>query len=198
MTLVVGLTGGIGSGKSTVADLFSKKGIVIIDADQLAREFTRPGTVALEKMTEKFGADILLPDHSLDRPKLHKLIFIDTESRRWLERLLHPLIRSEIQRLVQKVQPGYCIVVIPLLLETKPNPLIQRILIIDTEEQQQIARVKDRDHLREAEIKAVMDTQVTRQQRLSAADDIIYNSGTFEDLVSQVDKLHEVYSVISS
>jgi len=191
--LTIGLTGGIGSGKSTVADLFKKKNSTIIDADKIAHAITQPGGIYFNKIVEKFGDTILLPNRNLDRAQLRKIIFTDPDKRLWLEQLLHPVIRSEMQKLILASQSPYCIVMIPLLLETKPNPLIQRILIIDTPEEQQISRCKTRDHLSEQEIKAIMNTQVTREQRLAAADDIITNQNTLAELLPQVEKLHRFY-----
>ncbi len=196
--LTIGLTGGIGSGKSTVADLFKKKGITIIDADYIAHDITRPGQICFDKIVETFGESILLPNKNLDRAQLRKIIFTDPLKRQWLEQLLHPLIRAEMQRLISAARSPYCIAVIPLLLETKPNPLIQRILVIDTPEEQQIARCITRDHLSEKEIKAIMQTQVTREQRVAAADDIIDNHHrTPAELYPQVEKLHQFYLVIN-
>jgi len=195
--LVIGLTGGIGSGKSTVANLFAEKSITVIDTDQLARDVTLPGQAALHKIVEKFGEGILLPDKTLNRAQLRKIIFADPHKRRWLEKLLHPLIRTEMQQLIAATKSPYCIVVIPLLLETEPNPLIKRILVVDALEEQQIWRAKMRDNLSEGEIKAIIYTQVTREQRLAAADDIIYNNGTLEELALQVEKLHQLYQAFN-
>lgn len=195
--LVIGLTGGIGSGKSTVANLFAKKGIAVIDTDQLAREVTRPGQAALHKIINKFSKSILLPDETLDRAKLRKIIFADPHKRRWLEKLLHPLIRAEMQKLIATATSPYCVIVIPLLLEIAPNPLIKRILVVDASEEQQIQRAKMRDNLSEAEIKAIIYTQVTREQRLAAADDIIYNQGTLDELGAEVTKMHQRYLTLN-
>lgn len=195
--LVIGLTGGIGSGKSTVAKLFAEKGVTVIDTDQLARDVTLPGQAALHKIVEKFGEGILLPDNTLNRAQLRKIIFANPHQRRWLEKLLHPLIRTEMQQLIAAAKSSYCIVVIPLLLETEPNPLIKRILVVDAPEEQQILRAKMRDNLSEEEIKAIIYTQVTRDQRLAATDDIIYNHGTLGELTPQVEKMHQFYLCFS-
>ncbi len=191
--LIVGLTGGIGSGKSTVAKLFAEKGITVIDTDQLARDLTLPGQTALNKIIAEFGKNILLPDQTLNRAQLRQQIFTDPSKRRWLEDLLHPLIRAETKRLIESAKSPYCIVVIPLLFETQANPLINRTLVVDATEEQQIKRAKTRDHLSEKEIQAVINTQVTRQHRLNNTDDIISNNGELKDLIDQVEKLHIGY-----
>jgi dephospho-CoA kinase len=191
--LVIGLTGGIGSGKSTVAELFSAKGITIIDTDQLARHITLPDQPAFKKIVAKWGQSILLPDHTLDRAQLRKIIFANPAKRRWLEQLLHPLIRSAMEHLIKVAKPPYCIAVVPLLLETKPNPLIKRILVVDITEEKQTARTQTRDKASIQDIQAILATQVSRAQRLAAADDIIYNNNTLEELIPQVDRLHQFY-----
>ncbi|MHB1949106.1 MAG: dephospho-CoA kinase [Gammaproteobacteria bacterium] len=195
--LVIGLTGGIGSGKSAVAKLFSERGVTVIDTDQLSRDVTQPGQPALEQIAEKFGRDILLPDGGLNRTALRKLIFIDENKRQWLEQLLHPLIRAEMQRQIEAARPPYCIVVIPLLLEKESNPLIDRILIVDALESDQIKRTQIRDNASPDEIKSIIKTQVTRPERLAKADDIIDNNGALIDLIPQVDRLHGFYTALA-
>jgi len=192
--LVVGLTGGIGSGKSTVAALFKTKGVPIIDADECARKVIQPGEPALTKITELFGNDILLPNGELDRAKLKKIVFTNDAKRKQLEQLLHPLIRSEMKRQIDQLNAPYCIAMIPLLLETTPNPLIGRILVIDTTEETQILRTMARDKLSREDVEAILKTQINRKERLAAADDIIINDGLTEHLISQVNKLHAFYS----
>jgi dephospho-CoA kinase len=191
--LVIGLTGGIGSGKSTVARLFEKKGIKIIDADELSRHVTKPHHEALNKIAAHFGKNILLPDGTLNRKLLRNIIFTDTKQRLWLEQLLHPLIRIEMKKEVESVQSPYCIIVIPLLFETKSNPLINRILVIDTTEEQQLNRIQLRDKSTLNEAKAILQSQVSREHRLANAIDIIHNNASIDDLQHEVDKLHELY-----
>lgn len=191
--LVIGLTGGIGSGKTTVAKLFEEKNITVIDTDQLSRELTRPDQPALKLIIEKFGESILLADKTLDRAQLRQKIFLDPSSRVWLEELLHPLIRAETKRLLQLSRSPYAIVVIPLLMETKPNPLINRVLVVDSPEELQISRAKIRDRLLEKNIRDIMDTQVSRKHRLENADDIIVNDGDLGHLIPQVERLHLQY-----
>lgn len=192
--LVIGLTGGIGSGKSTVAKLFAERGVTIIDTDHLAREVTQKDQPALKHISAKFGHDILLPDGALNRSALRKIIFNNENYRIWLEQLLHPLIRAQMQQTITTAKPPYCIVVIPLLLETQPNPLINRILVVDATEDHQIKRTQTRDSSTPADVKAILKTQVSRDQRLTAADDIIENNGTLTDLIPQVEKLHLFYT----
>lgn len=193
MTYAIGLTGGIGSGKTTVAKLFAGKGITVIDTDQLAREVTQPGHPALDKIVEKFGAKILSTDGTLNRAALRKRIFENTEERVWLEQLLHPLIRAETKRQAEASTSPYCIIVIPLLFETEANPLINRVLVVDVAEEDQILRTQNRDKIPPEEIAAILKTQVARTFRLKKANDIIYNDGTIEDLEPQVEKLHQFY-----
>ncbi len=191
--LVIGLTGGIGSGKSTVAKLFAEKGIAVIDADELAHEMTARGAPALKQIAAEFGHDILLTDGTLDRSKLRTLVFADDAKRQWLEQLLHPLIRKAMARQIAASSSPYCIVVIPLLFETTPNPLIERILVVDTPEEQQIARTVDRDKTSAEEVRTILKTQVNREMRLSLANDVIHNEGLLGELPPQVNKLHEIY-----
>lgn len=190
---VVGLTGGIGSGKTTVAELFSKKGISIIDADLITRELTRPGELALTKIIEHFGKNILNQDGSLDRKKLRKIIFTSPAERHWLEELLHPLVRNEMKNQAQKAQSPYSIAVIPLLFETEKNPLIKRVLVVDAPEEIQIERAHLRDQLSKDEIETVLKSQISREKRLAGADDVIDNRGSLEDLAIQVNQLHGLY-----
>ena len=190
--LVIGLTGGIGSGKSTVAKLFQEKGIAVIDTDQLARDVVQPHQIAYKAIVEKFGDAILSHDGTLNRSALRKLVFADEKNRLWLEQLLHPLIYIEMQRHIAIATSPYCIAVIPLLLETGSHPLINRILVVDATEEEQIERAKIRDRLSEKEILAILQTQIGREKRLAAADDIIQNH-RMEDLPRQVEQLHEFY-----
>ena len=195
--LVVGLTGGIGSGKSTVAALFAKRGVTIIDTDQLSRDITTPDSAAYQQIISHFGEEIILENKHIDRKSLRKLIFANRDHRQWLERLLHPLIREETQRRITSVTSPYCIIVIPLIFETEPNPLLNRILVVDAAENLQIERTGIRDAHTPAEVQAIMHTQVTRAQRLDAADDVIINDGKLEDLQPQIEKLHNFYLDLS-
>lgn len=195
--LVIGLTGGIGSGKTAVAKLFAEHGVTIIDTDELARELTQPGQDAFNVILDHFGLEILMDNGHLNRKTLRKIIFVDPKKRIWLENLLHPLIRQKMAKLIKEAKSPYCMAVIPLLLESKPNPLINRILVIDSLESDQIKRVSARDKHTFEEVKAIMKTQFARADRLAAADDLIYNTEKLEDLIPQVEKLHLFYLSLS-
>lgn len=195
--LVIGLTGGIGSGKSTVADLFATRGITVIDTDQLARDVTAAGQPALAALEAYFGNEIMLPNQQLNRSLLREIIFKYPEKRIWLEKLLHPLIRTAMKQQITEATSPYCIVVIPLLFESQPNPLIERILVVDTLESEQLKRAQARDNSRLETLEAIIKTQISRAERLLGADDVIENTGSFEDLAIQVDKLHEQYLLLA-
>lgn len=195
--LVIGLTGGIGSGKSTVAALFAKLGVPIIDADVIAHSLTEPHKPAWEKIKTHFGDPILKADKRLDRQKLRALIFNHPPQRRWLEQLLHPLIKQEIEQALNKLHTLYCIVVIPLLIETGPYPFIKRILVVDTTEEKQIRRLKTRDRSEAPDLQKIIGSQASRKERLAAAQEVIHNTGSLMDLQIQVDHLHQFYLSIA-
>lgn len=195
--LIVGLTGGIGSGKSTAARFFSELDVPVIDADEIARDVANPGQPGLQAIIKHFGANVLTPQGVLDRAKLRTLAFSDTAQRLALEAILHPLIRHEIQSRLKVLDAPYCIVMIPLLLETQQQDLVQRILVVDCDEAEQIARVQQRSGLGEMEVRAIMSAQMPRQQRLMAAQDVIHNNGDLEQLRYQVITLHQRYLQLS-
>lgn len=191
--LKIGLTGGIGSGKSAAAKYFAELGIEIIDADIIAHELITPGKHALNAITEHFGMQILLTTGELNRKKMRELVFTNPTEKQWLENLLHPLIFSEIKLLSTKIKSHYCIFVIPLLFETNAKNIVDRILVIDCPEQTQIDRITQRDSTTVAAVKNIISSQVSRKQRVTAADDIIYNNGTEKNLKYLVTKLHQFY-----
>ncbi len=192
--LVVGLTGGIGSGKTTVANLFAALGVPIIDTDVLARELSQPDGKAYPEIVKQFGNDLVVTaTGDLDRRALRDIVFADEHKRKTLEDILHPMIREEMSRIIQSLSEPYCIIVIPLLFEKKPNPLIQRILVVDTLEDLQISRTQARDNVKQDHVQSIMKTQVARAHRLEKADDIIVNDKNIEDLTAQVKNLHEYY-----
>jgi len=196
--LVVGLTGGIGSGKSTCAALFSGLGVPVIDADELAHALVAPGEPALADIITEFGPEYLAADGSLDRGMLRQRVFAEPASRRRLEAILHPLIRRNIINLVGSVEAPYCIVSIPLLLETGQADLVDRILVIDVPEALQLSRTAARDRLAMDEIRPVLETQAGRSTRLAAADDVISNTGSLDELAAKVQALHREYLSLSA
>jgi dephospho-CoA kinase len=195
--LIIGLTGGIGSGKSTVADIFQQLGIPVIDADVIAHAMVVPGQPALEEIIEAFGPASVDASGALDRNRLRKLVFSDPEQRRRLEAILHPKIRREITTLTTNIQAPYCIVVIPLLLETGQQDLVDRILVVDTGIDKQITRVTMRNGLPRHEITAIIAAQASRDSRLGAADEVINNDGSLDELANRVRTQHEKYLKIA-
>ena len=191
--LIVGLTGGIGSGKSEACRLFAARGIVIIDADNIARDVVLPGRTALHDISLHFGEEILTTSGELDRRKLRDIIFSNPHEKKWLENLLHPIINLEIRNQLANAESPYVILASPLLLETRQFELTDRILVIDASEQLQIERASTRDRNDTAQIKAIMNTQLSRQDRCAKADDIIQNHGNLDELDEQIEKLHQRY-----
>lgn len=190
---VVGITGGIGSGKTAATDRFAALGIVIVDADIASRIVVEPGTPALQKIAEHFGAGILLDDGSLNRAALRKIIFADANEKLWLEQLLHPLIAAEIQNQLQTAKSPYVVFVSPLLTESNQHELCDRILVIDAPEELQLERTIRRDNNDAAQVQRIIASQASRQHRLQHADDVIENMGSLDNLTQQVAKLHARY-----
>ncbi|MDT8387659.1 MAG: dephospho-CoA kinase [Thiogranum sp.] len=195
--LRIALTGGIGSGKSEVARRFAELGAPIIDTDIIARKLVEPGAPALEEIVALFGADILDPGGHLDRAALRKRIFADSGKREQLEAILHPRIRESAVAQADQLDARYCLLVIPLLLETGGDYPVDRVLVVDTPPELQYQRVAVRDGLSDHEIAAILATQVERQQRLAAADDVIVNEGSLGALQSQVNDLHLLYLALA-
>jgi dephospho-CoA kinase len=193
MAFVVGLTGGIGSGKSVVADLFAGLGITVVDADLVAREVVQPGSTALKAIAEHFGDVVIKADGTLDRPVLRQLVFRDEENRRWLEELLHPLIRTEIETRLAQSRSPYSLLVSPLLFETGQNRLTNRVVVVDVPEEIQLERAMRRDNNDEEQIRAIMKSQASRDNRLKRADDVIDNSGTLAELEPVIASLHQTW-----
>ncbi|MCP4473259.1 MAG: dephospho-CoA kinase [Gammaproteobacteria bacterium] len=191
--LVIGLTGGIGSGKSEVATRFAKLGAEVIDADQLAHQLLQPGNKQFTATVKRFGADILCSDGTIDRALLAKIIFNNPREQRWLEQLLHPAIREIMSQQIADSSAAYTILVIPLLVENWPHPLINRVLVVDSTRALQQARTRRRDRASREKIDAVMARQASREQRLSHADDVIDNRGNLNELNAKVAKLHHHY-----
>lgn len=192
--LVIGLTGGIGCGKSTATNAFSECGATIIDTDQIAHQLTASGQPALAAMREQFGADYFFPDGCLDRARLRHLVFSDPDAKKWLEALLHPLIREEVCRRLTDVSAPYAVVAVPLLLETGAyREVVQRILVVDCRPEQQVARVMARSGMAEEEVRAIMAHQIGREERRRQADDILDNCGIPGEIQAQVARLHQQY-----
>ncbi|MCQ3827979.1 dephospho-CoA kinase [Microbulbifer elongatus] len=194
---IVGLTGGIGSGKSAAAARFRHHGVKVVDADQAARTVVEPGQPALTAIAEHFGKGVILPQGGLDRAALRKLVFDNPAERRWLEELTHPLIRKEIisslKTSFETHSAPYAILESPLLLETNQSELVQRICVVDIPEEVQLARASTRDTSSIDQIRKIMDAQMPRVERCARADDILDNSGSLESLHAQVDALHQQY-----
>ncbi|NEV63575.1 dephospho-CoA kinase [Thiorhodococcus minor] len=190
---VVALTGGIGSGKTAVSDLLGRLGAGIIDTDLLSRELTAPGTPTLSKIFETFGKEASLPSGALDRAYLREKVFQDADARRRLERILHPAIRTRMLERLAAIEAPYAVLVIPLLFETGQQALANRVLVVDVPEEEQIERVRRRSGLSRTQTARIIESQVSRQQRLAGADDIIDNSGPPSALAPQVEKLHQKY-----
>ena len=190
---IVGLTGGIGCGKTTVSDLFQALGVPVIDADIVARQVVAPGSPCLNAITEHFGPDILLESGELNRSLLRQKVFSNTEDKTWLNNLLHPAIRQRILTELSEVQSAYAILVAPLLLENGLEQYVQRVLVIDVPESVQVRRTLARDNTSEQQVKAIMAAQLPRQERLKRADDVIANDSSVADLTSKVAALHQQY-----
>ncbi|MEQ8182910.1 dephospho-CoA kinase [Marinobacter salarius] len=192
---VVGLTGGIGSGKSTVARLFGALGVHWVDADDVAREVVEPGTPALEKVAEHFGQEILLPDGGLDRAALRRIVFDAPEERAWLEGLLHPVIREELMRQLRPVNYSlpYVLLVSPLLLETDQHELVEKVVVVDVPVDVQIQRTMARDTNDREQVERIIAAQMPREQRLQKADDVVDNNLAMMDVERQVEQLHQTF-----
>ena len=191
--LKIGLTGGIGSGKSTAAEQFLKLGAPVIDADVIAREIVEPGKPALEAVIAAFGDQVVGENGRLDRKALRSIVFADPEQKARLESILHPQIYTEILHQLEQITYPYCVVVIPLLAESKRNYPLDRILVVDLPEKLQIARTSTRDKESAKHVEQIIQSQASRQQRLPIADDVIENSGTPETLLKNINSLHQKY-----
>jgi dephospho-CoA kinase len=191
--LRIGLTGGIASGKSTVARRFTEFGVPVIDADAAARAVVAPNTPGLAQVIERFGAGVLAENGELDRRALRDLIFSDPVSRRDLESILHPLIRADMEKCADQAVGPYIVMAIPLLIENGPSDRVDRILVVDVDESVQLRRVMERDGCASEQARAILASQAARSARLAAADDVLPNTGTVSELRQAVDRLHERY-----
>ncbi|MBI4694611.1 MAG: dephospho-CoA kinase [Gammaproteobacteria bacterium] len=190
---VIGVTGGIGSGKSTVAREFERRGVPVLDADVAAREVVEPGSDGLAALVAEFGTSILGADGALDRGQLRRMVFGDAPRLKRLEEILHPRIRQRLEARLGEIVEPYCLLCIPLLVEKKGYAWIDRVLVVDCPVETQIERVMKRDNLTAAEVAAIMNTQASREARLQRADDVVSNTGEVSRLADRVDELHRRY-----
>ena len=191
--LIIGLTGGIGSGKSAVSDKFKSLGITVVDADVAARTVVEPGQPALAEIERHFGSSILNQEGVLDRAQLREIMASDSEERVWLESVLHPRIGEQIAKELAESTSPYTIYVAPLLLETNSQKMCSRVLVVDVPKEIQIQRTAERDKVSEIQIEKIVAVQMEREERLEKADDVLVNTGTIKELEEQVVKLHQKY-----
>ena len=189
----IGLTGGIASGKTAATNLFTELNIAVIDTDIIAREIVMPELPAWQAILDHFGSEILNKDNHINRALLREIIFADTDEKEWLEHLLHPLIRRETAQQLSKADSAYAVVAIPLLVESEPNPLLDRVLLIDAPADLQLERLIQRDQCTVAQGLSMIAAQATQAQRQQAADDIIENTGTKTDLKRAIATIHQTY-----
>lgn len=198
MTFCVGLTGGIGCGKSRAADLFAELGATVVDTDVISRELTGIGGGAVPAIEQAFGSEYVQADGSMNRAAMRNLVFGDPRAKARLEAILHPLIRARARSLVEQAITPYAILVVPLLIETGAyREVVDRVAVVDCDESRQIERVKARSGLTEDEVRAVIATQIDRKRRLEHADDVLNNDSDLNALRSQVERLHERYLTIA-
>ena len=191
--MIVGLTGGIGSGKSAAANFFVELGVDLIDADDLAKNVLNKNSKGYELFINEFGEQYLDNDKNIDRDLLRKTIFNDSNKKNKLENIIHPQVRSGIEEFIRTSKSDYCIVVVPLIYETRSSSYYDRILVIDCDEEIQINRSTIRDNTENKEIKKIISKQASREERLSIADDVILNNRTLDSLKEEVIKLHKKY-----
>ena len=194
---VLGITGGIGSGKTAVTDIFSELNIDVIDADIASRKAVEKGSSSLKEIEDHFGSEIILNDGNLDRQKLREVIFDNEEEKDWLEKLLHPQILRIISSELAESRTAYTILVSPLLFETGQYKLCSRTLLVDVEEKLQIARASKRDNVSEEQIKSIIEAQMSRSEKITLANDIVINNGSLEDLREEIISLHNNYLKLS-
>lgn len=193
----VGLTGGIASGKSAVADMFAELGVPVIDTDLIAREVVSPGSQALQEIAAAFGAEVLLPDGSLDRRRLRKIVFSEPACRKQLESITHPRIRVAMEAQCAQAGGPYQVVAVPLLIESGLQQRVDRVLVVDCPEELQLERLMMRDGASETHAKQVLAAQVSRAERLARADDVVDNSGSLADTRRRITELDAVYRELS-
>lgn len=195
--LKIGLTGGIGCGKTMAANLFKQKGTEVIDTDEIAHALVKPGEVGLNGIVDHFGIEILNPQGQLNRAALREIVFNSPQKRKVLEAILHPLIYRQMEIEVTKLLNSYCILCVPLLLETGSKDRFDRLLVVDSPVELQYERVRARDNLEASQISRILDSQASREEKLLAADDVILNDADLVSLDNQVEKLHNFYLALS-
>ncbi|RUO75871.1 dephospho-CoA kinase [Idiomarina seosinensis] len=195
---VIGLTGGIGSGKSAASDFLSTKGIDIIDADIVAREVVAPGSECLLAIKNRFGDDVMMADGGLDRKALRDIVFSDEQQKQWLNQLLHPAIRTRILQQLEASRSAYVVLAAPLLLENGLDQYCDRVLVIDIPESLQVARTVKRDNSEPQQVEAIMAAQLNRSQRLQKADDVVVNDGDLDNLHQQLNQLDKNYRLAAN
>jgi dephospho-CoA kinase len=193
----VGLTGGIASGKTTVARLFAARGVTVIDTDEIARDVVAPGSAVLARVVEAFGPEVLNPEGTLERPRMRELVFADPERRAQLEAILHPAILEEMERRSASAPGPYHVLVVPLLIESDLVLRVDRVLVVDVSEATQLKRLLARDAESPSQALAILAAQVTPAERLARAHDVISNEGSLESLAAQVDELHVRYLALA-
>ncbi len=191
--LIIGLTGGIGSGKSVASDKFKSLGITVVDADVASRTVVEPGKPALKEIEDHFGSGIITAEGKLDRNNLREIIATDPEERKWLESVLHPKIGEQITKEISESTSVYTLFVAPLLLETNSQEMCSRVVVVDVPKDVQIRRTAKRDKVSPNQVEQMVAAQMEREKRLEKADDVLLNSGTIEDLEKQVEELHKKY-----
>lgn len=195
-TLTVGLTGGIASGKSLIQKAFEDLGVPVLDADLVARQVVTPGEPALAEIARVFGAEMLLPDGTLDRRRMRERVFAHPDARRQLEQITHPHIRRRIQEWLAAQTGSYCVLSVAILIEARMTDLVDRVLVVDCPVEHQLQRLQQRDGIDETLARAMLAAQAAREQRLAVADDVIDNSGSPEAAIAAVSRLHQHYARI--
>lgn len=198
MPYIVALTGGIGSGKSTIANAFAALDIDIVDADVIARQVVAPGQPALAAISQRFGDEILHPDGSLNRGVLRQKIFSSPQDKSWINKLLHPLIHAETRKQLALTRSAWCLWVVPLLIENHLQHLADRVLVVDVDRETQLARTLRRDGISREQAENILAAQASREARLAVADDIIDNSGSPETAIARVADLHQRYLALAA
>jgi len=191
--LIIGLTGGIGSGKSVASDKFASLGITVVDADVASRTVVEPGMPALQEIESHFGSEIISEDGQLDRAKLREVIASDAEERKWLESVLHPRIGEQVAKEISESTSPYTLFVAPLLLETNSQEMCARVVVVDVPNDIQVERTAKRDKVPTDQVEQMVSAQMKREKRLEKADDVLLNTGTIEELEKKVEELHEKY-----